>query len=277
MMASGTLVKGPGALSGDPRRVATLTATLAFMEFKLRFFGSALGYFWQLVRPLLLFGVLFVVFTKFVRFNEGVPHFPVVLLTGVVVFTFFADATSGAVTSVVARENLVRKIQFPRLVVPLSVVLTAFFNLVLNLVAVLVFTLASGVRPSATWLLAPLLLIPLVVLVVGISALLSALYVKYRDVQPIWEVVLQLLFWGTPIIYTIENVPADFQELIMMNPLAVAIQQGRHWLVPASTESAAQAIGEPVLLLIPLGVFVGVVAFSVWRFRRAEGRLAEEL
>jgi ABC-2 type transport system permease protein len=107
--------------------------------------------------------------------------------------------------------------------------------------------------------------------------LLSVLYVRYRDMQPIWEVVLQLMFWGTPIIYTIESVPENFQEIVMMNPLAVLVQQGRHWLVPSSTDSASQAIGEPVLLLIPFAIFIGVVALSVWAFRQAAGRLAEEL
>jgi ABC-2 type transport system permease protein len=277
-MPPGTLVKGPAALSGDPRRVVTLTTTLAFMEFKLRFFGSALGYFWQLVRPLLLFGVLFVVFTEFVRFNKGVPHFPVVLLMGIVLFTFFADATSAAVTSVVDRENLVRKIQFPRLVVPLSVVMTASFNLVLNLVVVMVFALASGVNPRTTWLLVPILLVALVVLATGTSALLSALYVKFRDVRPIWEVVSQIVFYGSPILYAIEVIDSEaIRNAVMLNPLAAIIEQMRHWLVDAGAPSAAEAAGGAEWLLIPGAVTVGVLVLGLWVFAREAPRIAEEL
>jgi ABC-2 type transport system permease protein len=116
-----------------------------------------------------------------------------------------------------------------------------------------------------------------IVLATALSVLLAVLFVRYRDVRPIWEVVLQMLFWGTPIIYTIESVPGDFRELLMMNPLAVVIQQGRHWLVPESTQSAADAIGGAALLLIPLAAFAALVALSVWRFRRAEGHMAEDL
>ena len=120
-MAPGATIQGPSALGGGLRRFLYLSITLAITEFKLRFFGSVLGYLWQLMRPLMLFGVLYFVFTQFVKIGEGVPFYPVVLLTNIVVYTFFAEGT-GAVTAVVDRENLVRKIQFPRLA---SVVVTA--------------------------------------------------------------------------------------------------------------------------------------------------------
>jgi len=214
------------------------------MEFRVRFFGSALGYFWQLIRPLLLFGVLYIVFTEFVRFNEGVPHFPIALLAGIVLFTFFADATSGAVTSVLDREGIVRKIQFPRLVVPLSVVTTAIFNLAVNFVAVMVFVIASGVEPRFSWLLVPIPLLVLAVLATGVATLLSALYVRFRDVRPIWEVVLQILFYGSPILYAIEVVPNEaIQRALMLNPIGAVIQQTRHWLVGGTAPSAAEAAG----------------------------------
>src|SRR5205085_4650142 len=120
-------IKGPTAVGSDLRRMMHLTVTLAVMEFKLRFFGSVLGYLWQLMRPLMLFGVLYLVFTQFVRIAGGVRHYQAILLTGIVLYTFFSDATMGSVTSVYDREGLVRKIEFPRLVVPMSVLLTAYF------------------------------------------------------------------------------------------------------------------------------------------------------
>lgn len=274
----GAPIKGPTALSGDLRRFVALTRTLAVMEFKLRFYGSVLGYLWQLMRPLMLFGVLYVVFTQFVRFNQGVRYFPAVLLTGIVLFTFFADSTSGAVTSVADRENLVRKIQFPRMAVPLAVVFTAFLNLLLNLLAVTVFVLATGVDPRPAWLLLPLVLIVLAVLATGASLLLSALYVRFRDVRPIWEVLLQVLFYGSPILYAIEIVPnATIQKAIMASPIAALLQQTRHWLIDPGAPSAAEAIGGAERLVIPAIIVAAVFLLGLWVFGREAPRIAEEL
>ena len=271
-------IHGPSAFTGDWRRFWALTVHLAAMEFKLRFFGSALGYLWQLVRPLLLFGVLYVVFTEFVRLNEGVPHYPAVLLTSIVVFTFFADATSGAVTAVVDRENLVRKIEFPRLVVPFAVVGTALFNLLANLVAVLVFILASGVGPRVEWLLALPLIGVLLLLTTGVATLLSALYPRFRDVRPIWEVATQVLFYASPILYAIEVIPnRTFQELVMLNPLAVVLQELRHFVIDPSAPTAADAIGTPALLVVPALIVMLALALGLWVFAREAPRIAEEL
>ena len=278
VMRPETRVRGPAAVSGDLRRFLSLVWTLAVMEFKLRFFGSALGYFWQLVRPLLLFGVLYVVFTHFVRFNAGVPYFPAVLLTGIVMFTFFGDATSGAVTSVIDRESLVRKVEFPRLVVPLSVVLTAAFNLGLNLLAVLVFVLATGVQPRWQWVLFPLALGVLTVFVSGLAMLLSALYPRFRDIKPIWEVFLQLLFYGSPILYALEVVPdPTIRKALMLSPLGAILEQTRHWLIDPTAPSAAQAIGGAPRLLVPAGILVGTLLLGYWVFSREAPRIAEEL
>ena len=271
-------VTGSTAFGGQARRFVDLTVTLAVLEFKVRYFGSALGYLWQLVRPLMLFGVLYLVFTEFVKFNAGVPYFPAVLLTSIMLFTFFADATGGAVTAVLDRENLVRKIQFPRVVVPLAVVLTAVFNLLTNLLAVGVFVLATGVRPHWSWLLFPVLVVVLCAMATGVSMLLSALYVRFRDVRPIWDVVLQVLFYGSPILYAIELVPSETaRQAIMCNPLAALLQQVRHWLIDPSAPSAAEAIGGTELLLIPAGIAVTVCALGVWYFNREAPRIAEEL
>jgi ABC-2 type transport system permease protein len=254
-----------------------VTAALASTEFKLRYFGSVLGYLWTLLRPLMLFGVLYVVFTHIVRFGGRVPHYPVVLLGGIVLFNFFAEATSGALGSLVARENLLRKVSFPRAAVPVAVSLTAAANLALGLLVVFLFALIDGVTPSVAWIGYVLAVVGVIAFATSLSVLLAVLYVRYRDVQPIWEVALQLLFWGTPIIYTIESVHGAFRELLMFSPLGVLLQQSRHWLVHASTMSASRAIGGVELLLIPLAIFLAVVALSVLAFRRAEGRLAEDL
>jgi ABC-2 type transport system permease protein len=274
----GPAIPGPSALGGSPRRFVYLALTLAVTEFKLRFFGSALGYLWQLVRPLMLFGVLYLVFTQFVKVGGRVPFYPVVLLGNIVLFTFFQEGT-GAVGSVVDRESLVRKIHFPRMAIPVSVVLTAGFNLVLNLCVVMIFALASGVHPRWSWLQAPVLVALLAVLVLGLAMLLSALYVRYRDIKPIWEVVLQALFYATPVIYAVEalGVSDRIRELIMMNPIAAILEQFRHAVIDPGAPTAAEAAGGTLHLLVPLGVLVAAFVVGYRVFDRAAPRIAEEL
>jgi ABC-2 type transport system permease protein len=274
----GRPIPGPSALGGNIRRFVHLARTLAVQEFKLRFFGSALGYVWQLMRPLLLFGVLYVVFTQAIKLGPQTPHFPVVLLTNIVLFTFFAEATSAAVTSVIDRESLVRKIHFPRLVVPVSVVLTALFNLGLNLIAVGVFLVASGVPVRLSWLQMPVLIALLATLALGTAMLLSALYVRARDVKPIWEVFLQVLFYGSPIIYTIAAIhDVSLREAMMFNPIAALLEQVRHAFIDPQAPTAAAAIGGGARLLVPLGIVFGLFALGFWVFDREAPRIAEDL
>ena len=277
--ALGQPIAGPSALAGDLRRFLLLTRTIAVMEFKLRFFGSLLGYVWQLMRPLMLFAVLYVVFTQFVEISQD-ELFPVALLLGIVLFTFFAEATSGAVTSVLDRENLVRKIHFPRLVIPLAVVLTAAFNLVLNLAVVVIFGLASGVRVRLSWLELPLLLLALVVFCVGIATLLSALYVRFRDLRPIWDVTLQVVFYGSLILVPFEAVSDDHPTLariLLINPLAAILQEARHAVVDPAVPGAAAAIGGAERLLAPALIVAGTFALGLWVFNREAPRIAEDL
>jgi ABC-2 type transport system permease protein len=278
-------VHGPSALSGDFRRFWSLTFTLARTEFKLRFFGSALGYVWTLVRPLLLFGVLWVFFTQVAHVNNsntpGEQFYGAQLLGSIVLFTFFAEATAGAVRSVVDRENLVRKIHFPRLVIPLSVVLLALFNLGLNLVVVMVFALAAGVRPMISWLELPLIVLMLVIFATGVAMLLSALFVHFRDIQPIWEVISQVLFYASPVIISIQTVMAKLSStalhLYMLNPLAVIFQQFRHAIVTNATPSAGQVLGSWTALFGALAIVAAIFVVGFAVFNRAAAKIAENL
>ncbi len=278
---TGTPIIGPSALGTDWRRLLRLSWALAVTDFKLRFFGSVLGYLWQLMRPLMLFGILFVVFSEFLDFGEDVPFYPVALLLGIVLFTFFSDATGGCVRSLVLRENLVRKIEFPRLAVPLATVMTALFNLVLNLLPVFVFLLASGGDVRRTWLQLPIIIAVLTFFALGIGMLLSVMFVRYRDVEPIWEVVLQAMFYGTPIFYTgqivAEKTSETVAELIMLNPFAALLQQARHALIDPQHESAAAAVGGVEMLAIPAGVVVLAIVVGFVVFRRRAPKVAEEL
>lgn len=272
-------VRGPSALGQDRSRFLSLLTTLTLTEFRLKFYGSVLGYLWQLLRPLMLFGILYLVFTEFVKFGEGVQHYPVVLLLGVVLYTFFAESVSQSVESVVGREPLVRKVDFPRLVIPMSVVGTALLNFGLNLIVVFVFAIASGVEIQWRWLELPLLIGATAVLASGVAALASALYVRYRDVKPISEVLLQMLFYATPIFYPIELITErTLQKIVLLiNPFAVIVQQARHAVVDPSAPSAHTVAGSWPLLGIPFAIGAGLVVLGFWYFNREAPRIAEDL
>jgi ABC-2 type transport system permease protein len=273
-------VRGPSSLGGGWRRFFDLLWLMSVTEFKRSYFGTVLGYVWSLVRPLLLFAVLLFVFTKIVRIGSDTPNYPVLLLLNIVLFSFFQEATTGAVTSVVAQEGVVRKTQFPRLVIPLSVVVTAFFNLCLNLVVVFVFILAYGVDPTWTWLLFPIPLVLLCGLTCAMSMMLSALYVRFRDVAIIWTVVAQVLFYASPILYPvklIEDLPQGYSTIMFANPLTPIFEQVRVWVIDPNAPSAAAAAGGylellPAIALFALACVVGVVVFN-----RGAPRIAEEL
>jgi ABC-2 type transport system permease protein len=270
--------RGPSALGGDLRRALSLTWMLAVTDFKLRYFGSVLGYLWTLMRPLMLFGVLYFVFTKVFTIGEEVEHYPVYLLTSIVLFTYFSETTGGGVQSLMTRENLLRKMHFPRIAIPISVSLSALFNLGLNLLAVLVFAIASGVEPRLSWLQFPLLVLALTVLAIGFAMLLSVLYVRFRDIQPIWDVVLQITFYASPVLYVIGMLPDAIQrEMLAANPLAVILTQMRHAVLDPSAPTAAEMMGADLRLLIPLASIVLVFCLGLWMFTREAPRIAENL
>lgn len=273
-------VRGPMALSGDLARFIKLTWMLAYLEFKLKFFGSVLGYAWQLMKPLMLFGVLYFVFTEVIRIGGAVPYYPVVLLSGIVLYSFFSESTVTAVTSIVGSEGLIRKISFPILAVPLSTVTSVLLTLGLNYLVVLVFAVASGVDPTWRWIEIPPLLFLLYVVAASMSLALSSLYVRFRDVKPIWEVIAQVLFYATPVIYSIEFVQQKSPELaqvLMCNPVAMIIQQMRHAAIDPASPSAVDALGGWGYLAIPLGIVLLLLAFGIWSMRRLAPSLAEEL
>ncbi len=270
-------IRGPSAFGGGFRRLLFLTWTMGLTEYRLTYFGSALGWLWALMRPLLMFGVLYVVFSEIVRFGEDIPNYPVLLLFNIVLFTFFTDATSRSVACVVEREAIVRKMHFPRMVIPLSRVLTAALNLLVSLIAVFVFLLAYGVSPEWTWLLLPVLLAAFCLLTAGVSMLLAALYVRFRDVAPIWSVVSTALFYGSPVLYTIEAVPEDWRTLYLCNPLASLLEQARHWIIDPSSPGIVDAIGGVGWALVPLAIGIATCILGFWVFNREAPRIAERL
>jgi len=270
-------VPGPSALGGGWRRALSLLYLIAAFDFKRHYFGTALGYVWSIARPLMLFGVLLAVFTQVFRLGSEVPHYPVLLLFNIVLFGFFQEATGIAVTSITAQEGIVRKTQFPRLVIPLAVVLTTLFNLGLNLVVVLVFLLAFGVAPMWTWLLFPLLLVALIVLTIAVSMIVSSLYPRFRDLAIIWTVFSTVLFYASPVLYPLEKVPGTLRDVIMLNPLATLLELARKWVVDPTAPGPVALAGGWARLLPAAAIFVATCVVAVWVFRREAPRIAEEL
>jgi ABC-2 type transport system permease protein len=270
-------VRGPSALGGGPRRFFDLLWLISVTEFRKTFFGTALGYVWSLVRPLLLFAVLLVVFTQIFKLGD-VPHYEVLLLFNIVLFGLFQEATGGAVTSVLAQEGIVRKTQFPRLVIPLAVVLTTLFTFGLNMIVVVAFLFAFGVDPMWTWLLFPVILTLLLLFTSSLALLLSALNVRFRDVAIIWTVLATALNYGTPVIYPLEVIPSDtLKHLLCINPLTPIFQQAHLWIIDSSAEGVEAAAGGPLPLIAAAAIYVTVCVLGVWVFNREAPRIAEQL
>lgn len=255
-----------------------LVRALTLTDFKLRYAGSVLGYFWSLGRPLMLFGVLYVAFSKVLKFGEGVPNYPLLLLVALVMWSYFAETTSAAMGVLVARADVLRKISIPLVALPISVSLTAFLGLLLNLVAVLVFLLAGGIAPMLSWLWFPLLVVELYAFTLGVSLILSALYVSWRDLGDIWGVLSQVLFYGTPIIYPltlVEQLAAEWVKPIMMNPLAQIVYQAQSVLIgghPPITE-----VLPGWTLAVPFTVTGATLAIGIALYRRQSSVLTERL
>jgi ABC-2 type transport system permease protein len=271
-------VPGPSALGGGWRRSLELLYLIAVTDFKKTYFGTVLGYVWSLARPLMLFAVLVTVFTQIFRLG-GVPHYAVMLLMNIVLFGFFQEATLTAVASVVGQESIVRKTQFPRLVIPLAVVLTALFNVVLNLVVVVIFILGFGVTPTWTWLLFPVLFAALLGITIAVSMIVSSLYPRFRDISIIWTVFSTALFYATPILYTGEYLAGHqlLRHVIMLNPLAPIFLLARKWIIQPSAPGPAAVAGGYAQLLAPAAIYIAICVLAVWIFNREAPRIAEEL
>jgi ABC-2 type transport system permease protein len=272
-------VRGPSALGGGRSRCFDLLLLISVTDFKKTYYGTVLGYVWSLVRPAILFGVLLVVFTKVfhLKSSEQIKHYPELLLLGIVLYTAFQEATAAAVTSVVANEGIVRKTQFPRLVIPLATVVTGAFNLLLNLIPVFIFILVLGITPLWTWLLLPVILLALLLLTAAVAMILSALYVRYRDVAIIWGVAGTVLLYGSPILYPVNEVPSKMQTVLLFNPLTPILSQARHWIIEPDSPSAVAAMGGWGRFSISIVVFALICVTAVWIFRREAPRIAEDL
>lgn len=259
---------------------AILLKQLIITDFKLRYQGSILGYIWSLLKPLLLFVILYIVFADFLRVGDNVPHFPVYLLVGVVLWNYFNEVTTGSVGAIVSRGDLIRKINFPKYVIVFAGCASAFINLLLNSIVIAVFMLFTGVDVSSFAILAVPLIIELTVFALGIGFLLSSLYVRYRDVGYIWEVFMQAAFYATPVLYPVALVATKSEaaaKLLMLNPVAQIIQDIRYVLITPKTTTLESLYGSSYILIVPVAIVLLVAVTSSLYFRRQSKSFAENV
>jgi ABC-2 type transport system permease protein len=253
---------------------------IAATEFKLKYTTSALGYVWSIVKPLSYFAVLWVVFGRFFKLGAVFEQYPLYLLIGIVLWTFFADASNLGMFSLVGRVELLRRLAFPRLVIPISATLVSAITLVINLLLVGVFIGISHERPQLGWLLIPLLLLELYAFIIGVSVILATLFVRFRDVGQVWELALQLLFYASPIIYPLGLLPAWARTISMLNPFTQVTQDVRALVIPDAP--AGQILTAPDVLgpygrVFPILISIAVVIGGIALFRREEPWFAERV
>jgi ABC-2 type transport system permease protein len=270
-------ISGPRALDSNWRRFWDLLWLSSVAEFKLIYAGSVLGYIWTLARPLAMFGVIYLVFSQILGIGSGVVNYPAMLLLNLLVFQFFADTCGRAIRAMVASEGVLRKMEFPRAVIPLSLVLTSVFTFLLNLVAIMAILMLTGLQPLMTWFLVPLVLLAALVFTVAMTFVLATLFVQFRDVAQIWVVASLALFYISPIMYPVERVPADFRNLLMINPLAPIFELLRKWAVDPSAPGVTEAAGSAWGWIGPGLVFLSTCLFAVFLFRTKVRTLAERL
>jgi len=259
------------------RKNRILLRELVITDFKLRYQGSVLGYAWSLLKPLFLFAIMYVVFGLLIKLGS-VEHYPVYLLLGIVLWTFFSEATNQGMSSIVSRGDLLRKISFPKYIIVLSTTISALINLTLNLVIVFVLMAISGVQLHMSAFMLPLYIFEIYILSLGLAFFLSAINVKYRDTSHIWEIIMQAAFYATPIIYPMAIVVQKSEliaKFMLMNPLAQAIQDARYYLITNETITSTNLISNNFYKLIPFIIVLVIFVIGTLYFKRNSKYFAE--
>ena len=264
--------------SGSLAHQLRILRVIAASEFKLKYSDSALGYVWSVIKPLALFSVLYVVFGRFFKLGVGFEDYPIYLLIGIVLWTFFVDASTLAMTSVVARGSLLRKLTFPRLVIPISLTLTAGLTFCVNLIPLAGFLAWNKIAPRLEWFLVVPLALELVVFTLGVSIILATLFVRFRDVGQVWELGTQLAFYASPIILPVGYLPPWFQPIVFLNPFVQIMQDMRAVIIPDVRDiTAADSLAGFGGRLTPIAIAAATLLFSLYLFKRESPWFAERV
>ncbi|MCO4468990.1 Teichoic acid translocation permease protein TagG [Streptococcus infantarius subsp. infantarius] len=250
-------------------------------DFKLRYQGSLIGHLWSILKPMMLFTIMYLVFVRFLRFDDGTPHYAIGLLIGMVTWNFFSEATSMGMMSIVSRGDLLRKLNFSKEIIVISSVVGASINYAINMVVVFIFALVNGIQPSLGFLTIFPLFVELFLFSTGIAFVLASLFVKYRDIGPIWEVVMQAGMYATPIIYSLTFIlqrgQVTIAKLMMLNPLAQIIQDMRHFIVFSGSMRGWDLIGHKFIAIIPYVLPLFVFGIGYYIFHKNSKKFAEIL
>lgn len=233
-------------------------------DFKVRYQGSLLGYLWSLLKPLFTFIILFAVFTYVIPLGKTIPHYAIQLFIGVVFWNFFSEATATGLSSVVSSGDIIRKISIPRYLIVIAGTVSSLINLALNLLVLFVFILIDGVTFRMEWFLLPLIIIQLYVFAQALAFFLAAATVRFRDVQYIWELILQAGFYATPIIYTALQIPESLRGIFLLSPMAQMIQDAR-WMIIGDSALTLTSTSGAIWMAVPLGI-IAVISFVAVRF-----------
>jgi len=260
---------------------ARVLRVIAGTEFKLKYADSVLGYVWSLLKPLGIFSVLYVVFGRFFRLDVGFAHYPLYLLVGIVLWYFFVDATTLAMSSIVSRGSLLRKLAFPRLLVPLSASLTALLTFGVNLLAIAAFVAWNRIVPRIDWILILPLILEIVVFTIAVAVLLATLFVRFRDVAQLWDLAIQVLFFASPIFYPVGFLPGWAQKVAMLSPFVHAMQEIRAvMLLPHETTeilTVTDVYGTSLAHLLPIAFALLLLGFALAYFRRESPSFPERV
>ena len=252
-------------------------------NFKLRYQGSYLGVLWSVLQPLMLFAVMYVVFVKFLKFTDGTPTFPISLLCGTCLWQFFTESTSMGMRSIVDRGDLLRKIHFPNYIIVAATTMGSMISLAINLGVVILFGFFA--HAHYTWRVITEIpsILQLYAISLGVALLLGSLYVYFRDIGHIWDVILQALFYATPIIYPLSMVQKNPEfswaaDFMMLMPTTQTIMDIRHNLLsPEYVPTIWTVVDNKILCLIPYVLSVLVLWLGVHVFRKYSAKFAEVL
>lgn len=257
-----------------------LVREMVATDFKLRYQASVLGYLWSLLKPLMMFGVLYVVFTQVIKVGNTIPYYPSYLLLGLVLWTFFVESTMSGMDAIVSRGDLIRKVSIPKYIIVVSTTASAFVNFLLNMIVVFIFMGFGHVPLRWTILVAPVFIAELIVFCVAVSFLLAALFVKFRDFRHIWEVALQILFYATPILYSLSTLPPKLSKLakiMSLNPLTQIFQDTRSFMLSPKIMTTKQVFHSQIGRLLPMAIVIGLCIIASIYFKRSSQKFAEEI
>ena len=262
-----------------PRYYLRVLRVVGPIQFKKIYAGAVLGYVWSLVKPLAYFGVLWLVFAFLLRTANQTHDFAIYLLIGILLYTFFSDSTSVMLRSIVDGGSILRRLAFPPILVPLSASVGIGITFFINILAIVVIVGLQRVSPRVEWLLVPPLLLELYVLCVALGLLLGALYVRFRDISQIWELVTQLLFFGSAIFFPIGIVPSWAQKVAFLNPFLQIMQDTRHAVLGGSgpNDLSVTDVYGTAGRLIPFAIVLLIVIGSYAFFRRESRYFAERV